>query len=211
MGGLVDDLLLLARLDQGRPLRAVPVDLRRACTDAVADAATIDPLRTIELVTPVPVVVVGDPDRLGQVAHNLVGNALAHTPPDCVVRVAVATEGDDGVLRVSDDGPGLDPEQAARAFDRFYRSDSARTGGGSGLGLSIVKAIAEALGGTAELTSAPGSGTTVTVRVPLATTAPAPEPADGAAERALATAPADGTTAARPSSAAGGRRAGVRG
>ncbi|HVX21184.1 MAG TPA: HAMP domain-containing sensor histidine kinase [Acidimicrobiales bacterium] len=191
MGGLVDDLLLLARLDQGRQLQHVPVDLRRICRDAVFDAQAADPDRPIDLVAPSPVVVAGDRDRLAQVAHNLVRNALSHTPPGTPVRVEVAAAGPWGLLRVTDEGPGLDPAQAARVFDRFYRGDAARTGQGTGLGLSIVQAIAESLGGRARVASAPGRGATFTVELPL----------DGAASRAAPEAES-GPTGHRP---AGGR------
>ena len=167
MGTLVDDLLLLARLDQGRPLERIPVDLRRAGADAVDDARAVEPARPVELVAPVPVVVMGDPDRVGQVAHNLVRNALAHTPAGTPVRVEVRVEGGMGRLAVSDDGPGLDAAAQARVFDRFYRGDVARTGEGTGLGLSIVRAIAEALSGTASVRSAPGAGATFIVELPL--------------------------------------------
>jgi two-component system OmpR family sensor kinase len=149
MSGLVDDLLLLARLDQGRPLERAPVDLRRICRDAVDDAQLTDPDRSVQLVAPSPVTVAGDRDRLAQVAHNLVQNALVHTTPGTPVQVEVLAEGDMGVLRVVDEGPGVAPSRRDRVFDRFYRGDAARTGAGTGLGLSIVRATAEALGGRA--------------------------------------------------------------
>jgi two-component system, OmpR family, sensor kinase len=167
MGTLVDDLLLLARLDQGRPLARVTVDLRRVGADAVDDARAVEPARPVELIAPAPVVVMGDPDRLGQVAHNLVRNALAHTPAGTPVRVQVSAEGGMGRLQVSDEGPGLDPLAATRVFDRFYRGDLARTGDGTGLGLAIVRAIAEALSGTAFVRSEPGAGATFVVDLPL--------------------------------------------
>ncbi|MGH9092389.1 MAG: sensor histidine kinase [Acidimicrobiales bacterium] len=175
MGGLVDDLLLLARLDQGRPLGDGPVDLRRVCRDAVDDARAADPDRPLELVAPAPVVVAGDRDRLAQVAHNLVRNALAHTPPGTRVRVAVSAEGAMGVVRVSDEGPGMDPARAARVFDRFYRGDASRTSEGTGLGLSIVRAIAQASGGSARVTSTPGWGAEFTVEIPLVGDGQAPQ------------------------------------
>jgi two-component system OmpR family sensor kinase len=168
MGGLVDDLLLLARLDQGRPLDRVPVDLVRVATDAVDDARAVEPDRLILLDVPTPVVVAGDPDRLGQVAHNLVRNAVAHTPLDAEITVSVRRLGDRGVLSVVDRGPGLDAYQAARVFDRFYRGNPARSRGGTGLGMSIVWAISQALGGTARVESAPGEGLTAVVELPLA-------------------------------------------
>jgi two-component system OmpR family sensor kinase len=139
MGLLVADLLLLARLDQGRPLDQVPVDLRRAGADAVADARAVDPTRPVELLAGPPVFVLGDRDRLGQVAHNLVRNALDHTPPGTPVTVEVRADRTTGYMAVTDEGPGLSAESAARVFDRFWRDDAARTGGGTGLGLSIVR------------------------------------------------------------------------
>ncbi len=149
MSGLVDDLLLLARLDQGRPLERAPVDLRRVCRDAVDDAQLAEPDRLVELVAPAPVTVAGDRDRLAQVAHNLVRNALVHTTPGSPVRVEVSTASGMGVLRVVDEGPGLTAPRRERVFDRFYRGDPSRTGEGTGLGLSIARAIAEDLGGVA--------------------------------------------------------------
>ena len=167
MAGLVDDLLLLARLDQGRLLERVPVDLRRVSRDAVGDAELADPERSVELVAPDPVTVAGDRDRVAQVAHNLVRNALVHTPPRTPVRVEVRAEGDMGVLRVEDEGPGLTPTRLGRVFDRFYRGDPARTGEGTGLGLSIVRAIADALSGHAWAEPRPGGGTVFGVAIPL--------------------------------------------
>jgi two-component system OmpR family sensor kinase len=178
MGGLVDDLLLLARLDQGRPLERVPVELRRICLDAVGDAQLADPERPIELVAPAPVTVAGDRDRLAQVAHNLVRNALVHTPPRTPVRVDVRAEGRMGVVRVVDEGPGLTSVLRARAFDRFYRADRARTGMGTGLGLSIVRAIAESLGGRAWVVPGAERGSVFGVEIPLYDTEPAGPPAE---------------------------------
>lgn len=181
MGGLVDDLLLLARLDQGRPLGAGPVDLRRICRDVVDDARTAAPDRPLALVAPEPVTVAGDRDRLAQVAHNLVRNALAHTPPGTPVRVSVSAEGRMGVLRVADQGPGLDRDRADRVFDRFYRGDASRSTEGTGLGLAIVRAIAEASGGDAWVASTPGRGAEFTVEIPLVSGRPAPAaPGNGA-------------------------------
>ena len=131
MGGLVEDLLLLAELDRGRPLRAEPVDLGLLCADVVADTDALDHdhLLSLELGA-APVIVLGDPERLAQVAHNLVRNAVAHTPAGTTVTVSVGVEGTAGdamgLLRVSDTGSGIDPLQAARIFDRFYRGDPAR-------------------------------------------------------------------------------------
>jgi two-component system, OmpR family, sensor kinase len=168
MGGLVEDLLLLAELDRGRPLRADPVDLHRICADAVDDSNALDHDHELVLRPGGPVMVLGDAERLAQVAHNLVRNALAHTPAHSTVEVTTGVERGSGVLRVADGGPGLRPEDMPRVFDRFYRGDPARSGAGTGLGLAIVKAIAEALGGSAGVTSRPGAGSTFIVRLPLA-------------------------------------------
>ncbi|MFD1825361.1 MULTISPECIES: sensor histidine kinase [Mumia] len=171
MGILVEDLLLLARLDQERPLRRDPVDLRTLVRDAVVDARATQPDRPVaEPAAGPPVIVEGDEARLRQVIANLVGNALVHTPPEAELRVDVRAEGDEGVLIVSDDGPGLDEESAAHAFERFYRADEARSrqDGGSGLGLAIVSALVAGHGGRVSLDTAPGEGATFTVRIPLA-------------------------------------------
>ena len=170
MGHLVDDLLLLARLDQQRPLERVPVELGALARDAVADASVRDPARPIGIASPESeVVVTGDPDRLRQVLDNLLGNALVHTPAGTAVRVTLGAEGDGRVLlAVRDEGPGMTPEQAARVFERFYRADSSRSrsNGGSGLGLSIVDAVVTAHGGTVRCESEPGAGTTFTIALP---------------------------------------------
>jgi two-component system OmpR family sensor kinase len=168
MGGLVEDLLLLAELDRGRPLQAEPVGLHRICADVVEDSNAFDHGHALTMAPGREVVVVGDAERLTQVAHNLVGNALTHTPSETTVVVSTRAERGMGVIRVMDNGPGIDPAVAARVFDRFSRGDPSRAGPGTGLGLAIVRAIAEALGGSAEATSAPGGGTTMIVRIPLA-------------------------------------------
>jgi two-component system OmpR family sensor kinase len=118
-----------------------------------------------------PVVVLGDAERLAQVAHNLVRNALAHTPAGTTVRVSTGVQGRMGFVEVADDGPGIPPGQAHRVFDRFYQADPSRSSGGTGLGLAIVRAIAEALGGSAEVVdpaSAKKTGATLRVKIPLA-------------------------------------------
>jgi len=170
MGELVDELLLLARLDQGRPLDREPVDLARIASDAVEDARVIQPDRDIDLTAPETLVVEGDEARLRQVVTNLVGNALVHTPRDAHVHVRVDSTAAEAFVEVADTGSGLSDEDAKRVFDRFYRVDPSRsreTGGGVGLGLSIVSAIAEAHGGHVSLQTAPGQGATFTVAIPL--------------------------------------------
>ena len=168
MGALVDDMLELARLDQGRPLDHRPVDLAEIARDAGKDGAALDPERPIAVDTAAPVVVRGDAHHLHQVAANLVGNAIAHTEPGTRVVIRARREADLAIFEVSDDGPGMPPEVAARVFERFYRADSSRSRrrGGSGLGLSIVDAVAHAHGGVATVQTAPGAGTTFRIALP---------------------------------------------
>jgi two-component system OmpR family sensor kinase len=171
MGVLVDDLLLLARLDQGRPLEQEPVELGALAADAVADARAVEPQRPITLNRPgAPVVVTGDDVRLHQVVANLLANARVHTPEGTAVDVRVGVDGHDAVLEVADQGPGLPPEAVDHVFERFYRVDTARTrrSGGAGLGLAIVAAVVNAHGGRVSTRSAPGQGTTFVVHLPLA-------------------------------------------
>jgi signal transduction histidine kinase len=175
MGLLVEDLLLLARLDQQRPLTFAPVDLAGIAGDAVHDAKAVQPDRPIvlhldESLTDVPVVR-GDEGRLRQVVGNLVTNALTHTPAGTKVTVTIAEAGDDPgvlVMTVADEGQGMHPADAERAFERFYRADTSRTrsAGGTGLGLAIVSSLVAAHGGSVGLDTAPGDGTVVTVRLP---------------------------------------------
>ena len=169
MGLLVDDLLLLARLDQGRPLETVPLAFDRLVDDAVRDARAVEPERPIDL-TAEPVTVLGDDHRLRQVVGNLLTNARLHTPPGTPVHVSLKAAGDRVRLEVADEGPGLTPDVAARVFERFYRGDPARTRarGGSGLGLSIVAAVAEAHGGRVSVDTAPGQGSRFVVELPAA-------------------------------------------
>ncbi len=185
MSLLVDDLLLLARLDQGRPLERDPVDLCRVVTDAVDAIAVSDAARPVTLETDPPVVVHGDAARLRQIVDNLLHNAVVHTPAETPVHVSVGSDGRRAVVRVADEGPGLDAEQAARVFDRFYRGSEARTGEGTGLGLSIVAALAHAHGGRATVDTAPGAGATFTVEIPVTDPETAPAPAVDAAEPAF--------------------------
>jgi two-component system OmpR family sensor kinase len=125
MGVLVDDLLLLARLDQGRPLEREPVDLDAVVTEAVESARAVEPDRPIELSVPGPVPIVGDAGRLRQVFDNLLDNSRVHAP-DAPVHVRIAIEDEDAVVEVADDGPGIDPDVASRIFERFTRGDPSR-------------------------------------------------------------------------------------
>ena len=169
MGVLVDDLLLLARLDQGRPLETKPVDLTALAEDAVDVARTVDPARPLDLVAQPSVSVVGDPERLRQVIDNLLANVRAHTPPGTPAHVRVTRGNGNVVVEVSDEGPGVSAETAAHVFERFYRGDPARSrdAGGSGLGLAIVAAIVEAHGGSVALSSNGGArGATFRLSLP---------------------------------------------
>jgi two-component system, OmpR family, sensor kinase len=181
MGLLVEDLLLLARLDQQRPLARKPVDVLVLAADAVHDARLLAPARTIELsVQPgAAFLMVGDEARLRQVIGNLMSNALTHTPDGTPIEVSVGSgtldplAGDHTpavILDVTDHGPGMTAEQAHRVFERFYRADQARTRatGGSGLGLAIVRALVAAQGGVTSLRTAEGQGATFRIALPLA-------------------------------------------
>jgi two-component system OmpR family sensor kinase len=172
MGVLVDDLLLLARLDQGRPLEREPVDLTVIASDAVSDAHAVDPDRSVVLRSNGPVMVEGDNARLRQVLANLLANTREHTPTATRVEVAVSSSNGEGLIEVTDDGPGLTDDEAAKVFDRFWRADAARahrhgSGGGSGLGLAIVEAIVIAHGGRATAGNAPGHGARFAIQLPL--------------------------------------------
>jgi two-component system OmpR family sensor kinase len=162
MGLLVDELLLLARLDAQRPLELHTVDLLQVCSEAVQGFAN-EPVTLSVLPDSGAPLVHGDTGRLRQVVDNLIANGLQHGRG--TVTVAVGTEGSSAIVRVSDEGPGVAPQVAERVFDRFYRGagDRSRTTGGSGLGLSIVAALVAAHGGSVSV-----SGPTFTVRVPLA-------------------------------------------
>ncbi|MFG2001807.1 sensor histidine kinase [Spirillospora sp. NPDC048911] len=170
MGRLVDEMLLLARLDQGRPLEREPVDLAVLAADAVADAGAVEPDRPLALEADGPVVVLGDAERLRQVLGNLLVNVRRHTPAGAPATVRAVAEGDRAFIEVADTGPGLTAEQCAKVFERFYRADEARSRdqGGAGLGLSIVAAVAEAHGGTATARSRPGGGAALRVTFPAA-------------------------------------------
>ncbi|MBW0256049.1 HAMP domain-containing histidine kinase [Cellulomonas sp. PS-H5] len=201
MGGLVEDLLALARLDADRPGRTEPVDLAVLATDAAHDLRAIDPTREVR-VGPLPdaaapgpagappaTVVPGDEARLRQVVANLVGNVARHTPAGTPAELGVGRVGDRVVLEVRDHGPGIAPEHAARVFERFYRVDASRTregdgtGGGAGLGMAIVAAIVEAHHGDVSIAQTPGGGATIRVSLPATSgrpggTAPTDQPED---------------------------------
>jgi two-component system OmpR family sensor kinase len=181
MGLLVEDLLMLARMDQQRPLASNPVDLLSLAADAVHDTRMLAPDRTIELLVQpgAAFLVLGDEPRLRQVIGNLMSNALTHTPDGTAIEVSIGSGVLDPpaqqpvpavLLAVQDHGPGMTSEQADRVFERFYRADQARgrNTGGSGLGLSIVAALVTAHGGVASVQTAPGQGATFRVALPLA-------------------------------------------
>ncbi|HTX27872.1 MAG TPA: HAMP domain-containing sensor histidine kinase [Streptosporangiaceae bacterium] len=179
MGLLVEDLLMLARLDQQRPLARQPVDLLTLAADAVGDARLLAPSRDIDLsVQPgAAFLVIGDEPKLRQVIGNLMSNALTHTPDGTPIRVSISSGVVDPrvsdptpavILEVIDHGPGMTPEQASRVFERFYRADQARTRGGTGLGLAIVDALVSAQGGVASVSTAEGQGATFRIALPLA-------------------------------------------
>ena len=170
MTGLVDDMLVLARLDQGRPLEQAPVDLAAIAQDALADARAVAPQRQISLSSNGPVVVNGDDTRLRQVLGNLVRNALVHTPQSTPIEMAVSSEDSVGRISVADHGPGLAMQDLDRIFEPFYRADPSRSrdSGGSGLGLSIVNAVVAAHGGRVKVSETDGGGATFEVELPLA-------------------------------------------
>lgn len=169
MGLLVEDLLVLAALDEERPLRRSQVDLLAVAADTVRDAHVRSPHRMVVLADFEPVTVSGDEHRLRQVTTNLVTNALQHTPIDAHVTLRVSASENVAVLEVSDTGPGVPPEHAPHIFERLYRADPhrARSHGGAGLGLAIANSIVKAHGGRIELANTPGSGATFRVLLPL--------------------------------------------
>lgn len=182
MGTLVSDLLALARLDEGRPLRHEPVDLVALALDSAQDLHALDPTRQVQVTglkggePPTDLVVTGDEERLRQVLANLIGNVARHTPTGTEVQLALGRDDDFAVLEVRDHGPGISEEQVTRIFERFYRADSSRnrSSGGSGLGMAIVAAIVGAHDGTAMVQETEGGGLTVVVRLPAHRTSPPP-------------------------------------
>ncbi len=190
MGGLVEDLLVLARLDEQRPMRREPVDLLAIVADARHDTRAQAPDRTVSVTgvdgaPPAAVVVTGDDAKLRQVLTNLVGNALRHTPAGTPIELGVGRRDGWALWHVVDHGPGIPPEDAQRVFERFWRADSSRqraAGGGAGLGMAIVAGIVQAHGGAVRVVQTPGGGATIEVALPLGETAPdtAPEDDDAA-------------------------------
>ena len=169
MKHLVEDLLLLARLDLDQPLQKRLVDLSPIIQDAAADSRAIDPSRPVEVDVPANLLVSGDPERLTQVIANLLQNARTHTPSGTPIRVDTRSRNGHVELAVTDQGPGFPPHALGSVFDRFYRADDSRSrkSGGSGLGLAIVEAIARAHGGSAHAENVPGAGARVSVRLPV--------------------------------------------
>jgi len=170
MSLMVDDMLVLARLGQGRPLERTPVDLQSIARDAVADAHAVAPQRSISLDAPASVVIAGDDTRLRQAVGNLMRNALVHTPHASPIEVALETHDGVATMSVVDHGPGLKPDDAGRVFEPFYRADASRSrdSGGAGLGLSIVAAVVDAHGGSIKVGETPGGGATFEVELPIA-------------------------------------------
>lgn len=170
MTALVEELLLLARLDEGTELRSESVDLGAVIADAVSDArASSTEHRWVLDPSPAPVEVVGDPARIHQAVSNLLTNARVHTPAGTIVTTAIENAGESAIVTVTDDGPGIDPELLPALFERFVRGDGSRsrTAGSTGLGLAIVKAIVQAHGGAVTVNSVPGN-TRFTVTLPVA-------------------------------------------
>jgi two-component system OmpR family sensor kinase len=199
MKGLVEELLLLARLDEGMPLRREPVDLTEIIEDVLQSAAATHPSRHIDAELEAGVTVPGEPQALRRLAANLISNALNHTPPGSAITVRLAQATTETVLVVSDAGPGMNPSDATHAFDRFWRAETSRTRTGSGLGLSIVQAIVTAHDGHVYLDTSLDSGTRVSVGLPRQRPTPGPDRTGPPAAQAepsepyLQPAPGDGT------------------
>ncbi|WP_214108573.1 sensor histidine kinase [Acrocarpospora catenulata] len=166
MGKLVTEMLELARLDRSAALTLSETDLTAVAREAAADATATDPESPILVDAPSSLVAVVDEARIRQIVVNLLANVRAHTPPGTPAFVHLSRTGDRVLLEIADKGPGMSPEQAARAFDRFHRGEE-RLSDGAGLGLSIVKAITDAHGGRCWITSTPGEGTTVHIEFPV--------------------------------------------
>ena len=169
MHELVEELLLLARLDEGRPLARRQVDVSEIVVEAIAAARAVSSAWPIALRVSDVVTVDGDAGRLRQVVDNLLTNVRTHTPAGTKTAIALAATATSATITIEDDGPGMSPEQAAHIFERFYRADASRSrsSGGSGLGMAIVHAIVEAHGGTIEVRSASSAGLRITIQLPL--------------------------------------------
>jgi two-component system OmpR family sensor kinase len=174
MQGLVEDLLALASLDEGRPLQEDRVDLGLLLRDAAQDAQAVQPGRSIAVIAPdTGPAITGDAGLLTQLVSILVSNALAYTPVHAPLTLGAAQQGTESIITVVDKGPGLEAEAARKAFDRFWRGQASRTRNkgsgriGAGLGLSIARSIADAHGGSISLDTAPGEGCSFTIRLPL--------------------------------------------
>jgi two-component system OmpR family sensor kinase len=171
MGSLVEDLLLLARLDQAREMEAKPVDLEDVVESAVASARAAGPDHPVSFTPSIDeLFALGDEARIHQVVANLLANARAHTPAGTKIDVAIARAADGIRVSVADNGPGLSEEDQKKIFERFYRADPSRVrvdGEGSGLGLSIVNAVMKAHGGSVTVASELGKGATFTLFFPI--------------------------------------------
>ena len=176
MATLVEDLLTLARLDEGRPLEITEIDLVKLADNAVFDLQALDPTRTVGLTgissrtPPMTLIVPGDRDRISQVFTNLIGNIVRYTPEGSPVEIALGRSGNTAIVELRDHGPGIDETDRGRVFERFYRADTSRNrkSGGSGLGLAIVSGILAAHKGNASLTKTKGGGLTVRIELPTA-------------------------------------------
>ena len=171
MGSLVEDLLLLARLDQSREMKSEPVNLTKIVSDAVASARAAGPNHTVNFVGQgEEIYALGDNDRIHQVVANLLANARTHTPIGTVIDVSVVQDTDGVRIRIADNGPGLSKSDQERIFERFYRADASRVrtdGEGTGLGLSIVDAVMRAHAGQVSVESEEGKGAVFTLFFPL--------------------------------------------
>jgi two-component system OmpR family sensor kinase len=174
MGVLVENLLLLARLDELPEVRLVPVDLRELAEHAAQDTRAVAPERDVRLTADGAVQVLADPEQLRQVLANLTRNAIIHTPPDTAIEITVRREGDRALLEVRDHGRGLPADAGDQVFDRFWRTEGGRSRGrgGAGLGLAIVKAIVQAHHGEVHAGNAPGGGALFRVTLPIMEASP---------------------------------------